>query len=82
MTAGGIDAAALPSREALGKELHALLTGLFPLHRSITGNGVRQTFAVMREVAPLEVGPSSTTGLCRVSGTSATPTSPTRPETG
>jgi aminopeptidase-like protein len=55
MTAGGIDAAALPSREALGKELHALLTGLFPLHRSITGDGVRQTFAVMREVAPLEV---------------------------
>jgi aminopeptidase-like protein len=42
--------------EDLGEEMYALAAKLFPLCRSITGDGVRQTVAILRKVVPeLEV---------------------------
>lgn len=38
--------------EQLGKEMYALAGRLFPICRSITGNGVRETLAVLREKIP------------------------------
>lgn len=38
-----------------GKELHRLIADLFPLCRSLTGNGVRQTLEVLRQYIPLQV---------------------------
>lgn len=35
-----------------GAELHALLERLFPICRSLTGDGVRQTLAIVREYLP------------------------------
>jgi aminopeptidase-like protein len=37
----------------LGHQLHQLLVRLFPICRSITGNGVRQTLQILREHIPL-----------------------------
>jgi aminopeptidase-like protein len=39
----------------LGDEMHHFAEVLFPLCRSITGNGVRQSLAMIRERIPLEV---------------------------
>ena len=39
----------------LAKELEAALARLYPICRSITGNGVRQTLAILKESIPLEV---------------------------
>lgn len=39
----------------LGAQMYALATRLFPICRSITGDGVRQTLAMLREVIPLEM---------------------------
>jgi aminopeptidase-like protein len=41
--------------ETLGRELHALLADLFPICRSITGNGVRQTLRRLQDFVPLEI---------------------------
>jgi aminopeptidase-like protein len=41
-------------REAMGKELHALIQRLYPICRSKTGNGVRATLDILNEVAGLE----------------------------
>jgi aminopeptidase-like protein len=41
--------------ETAGKEMHRLITELYPICRSITGNGVRETMAVLRRHIPLEV---------------------------
>lgn len=38
-----------------GRQLHDLVTRLFPIPRSLTGDGVRQTLAVLAERLPLEV---------------------------
>jgi aminopeptidase-like protein len=46
--------AAAPEGNA-GEEMHALARRLFPLCRSITGNGVRQTLAIVGEHVPLEI---------------------------
>ena len=35
--------------------MHALMRRLFPICRSITGNGVRETLSILRETVPLEV---------------------------
>jgi aminopeptidase-like protein len=42
-----------PDPARLGEELHALVARLYPLLRSITGEGVRRTLDVLCEVAPL-----------------------------
>ena len=39
----------------LGKEMHELVERLYPLCRSITGDGVRQTLEIIGELVPLDV---------------------------
>ena len=41
--------------EAEGRAMHELATRLYPIPRSITGDGVRETLGVLREAVPLEV---------------------------
>lgn len=38
-----------------GNELHALMARLYPVCRSITGNGLRQSLRILQEIAPLEI---------------------------
>lgn len=38
-----------------GEEMHRWIAGLYPICRSITGDGVRQTLAAVRERIPLEI---------------------------
>ncbi len=40
---------------SLGGEMHGLMRKLFPICRSITGNGVRKTLSLLREHIPLEI---------------------------
>jgi aminopeptidase-like protein len=40
---------------AVGAEMHALITRLYPICRSITGNGVRETLRIIQEQVPIEV---------------------------
>jgi aminopeptidase-like protein len=40
---------------ALGHELHGLVTELYPICRSITGNGVRRTLEILQRTIPLQV---------------------------
>ncbi|MEM7068647.1 MAG: DUF4910 domain-containing protein [Pseudomonadota bacterium] len=37
----------------IGNELHEFVTKLFPIHRSVTGNGVRQTLKAIQELTPI-----------------------------
>jgi aminopeptidase-like protein len=39
--------------EALGAEMHGLVRELYPICRSITGDGLRQSLAILQRVAPL-----------------------------
>jgi aminopeptidase-like protein len=39
----------------LGEEIYALVSRLYPICRSITGNGVRESFAILSEHIPLQV---------------------------
>ncbi len=64
MTASGSSSApsgapARPAAESvsaeLGAQMHALIAQLYPICRSITGDGVRQTLAALTEHIPLEV---------------------------
>jgi aminopeptidase-like protein len=41
--------------EAIGQEMHALVAELYPICRSITGDGVRRTLDIVRKRLPLEV---------------------------
>jgi aminopeptidase-like protein len=50
-----IDPQTLPDAEQVGTELHDLVRELFPLCRSLTGDGVRQTLALIGERVPLEL---------------------------
>jgi hypothetical protein len=47
------DTASAP--DAVGQELHELMRELFPIRRSLTGDGVRETLAVLARDVPLEV---------------------------
>ena len=50
------EAAAAPAAsERLGEEMHALAGRLYPIPRSLTGEGVRETLGILREVVPLDV---------------------------
>jgi len=39
----------------VGKEMYQLISELFPICRSITGNGVRKTLSILKEHIPLEI---------------------------
>lgn len=41
--------------ERLGAEMHALIARLYPICRSITGDGLRQTLGILGEIAPLQM---------------------------
>lgn len=41
--------------ERMGREMHALIAQLYPLCRSMTGDGVRQTLAIIKEHIPLTI---------------------------
>jgi aminopeptidase-like protein len=45
---------------ALGEEMFGLMGRLFPICRSITGDGVRQTLKILQEYLPLEIHEVST----------------------
>lgn len=51
-SAGGAEPAG-PDSEALGRELYALVAELYPLCRSITGDGVRETLKRLLRIVPL-----------------------------
>jgi len=36
----------------IGKQIHELASRLFPLNRSITGEGVRQTLKILKDIVP------------------------------
>ena len=50
-----IDWDTVPAPGAAGRELHELMTELFPIPRSLTGEGVRSTLAVLARELPIEV---------------------------
>ena len=39
----------------VGSEMHALITRLYPICRSITGNGVRETLRIIQKQIPIEI---------------------------
>ncbi len=49
-----LDRSALPVPEQAGAEMHALMHELYPLCRSLTGDGVRRTFELIEREVPLE----------------------------
>jgi aminopeptidase-like protein len=51
----GIDWGEVPDSAAVGQEIHELLAELYPITRSITGNGVRKTFDIVQRRLPLEI---------------------------
>ena len=50
-----IDWETVPDAETLGAESHALMTALFPIPRSLTGEGVRRTLKLLGKTVPLEI---------------------------
>ncbi len=45
----------MPDNHQLGERIYALSQRLYPICRSITGNGVRQTLKILQEFIPLEI---------------------------
>lgn len=43
------------NRKALAREIEGYLLRLFPINRSLTGEGNRETFHILQEIVPLEV---------------------------
>ncbi|MGH7773960.1 MAG: DUF4910 domain-containing protein, partial [Candidatus Binatia bacterium] len=39
----------------LGQEMHRLVSELYPICRSITGDGVRETLGIIKRMIPLDV---------------------------
>jgi aminopeptidase-like protein len=54
-SAEGIDARLLREAGAVGREAHALMERLYPLCRSLTGDGVRRTLQLLQEIIPLKI---------------------------
>ena len=42
----------LNAEKNIGKKIHALAKKLWPINRSITGNGVRRTLRLLKEICP------------------------------
>ncbi len=55
MTQTGDDIGVPPEVTDIGERLHALIARLYPICRSLTGDGVRQTLRILQEYLPLEV---------------------------
>lgn len=51
----GVDWDAAPGAAAAGSEIYELLRELYPICRSISGDGVRQTFELLAALLPLQV---------------------------
>jgi aminopeptidase-like protein len=51
----GVDWSAVPDAREAGEEIHRLLAELYPIGRSLSGPGVRQTFELLQAVLPLSV---------------------------
>jgi aminopeptidase-like protein len=51
----GVDWSVVPTAEDAGSELHGLIAELYPICRSLTGEGVRETLAIIGRDVPLEV---------------------------
>lgn len=51
----GVDWSAAPAVAEAGSEIYRLLVDLYPICRSISGDGVRRTFDLISPVLPLEV---------------------------
>ena len=43
------------ARDGVGEEIYRLVVELYPICRSITGDGMRETLSLIREQVPLEV---------------------------
>ena len=41
--------------DSIGEEIYQLIAELFPMHRSITGNGFRKTMQHIKQIIPLEI---------------------------
>ena len=41
--------------QAVGTEMHSLIRNLYPICRSITVEGLRQSLGILQRIAPLEV---------------------------
>jgi aminopeptidase-like protein len=52
---GHTDPSATTARPGVGEELHGLVAELYPIARSITGDGVRETLRRIGELVPLDV---------------------------
>jgi aminopeptidase-like protein len=51
----GVDWDAVPATAEAGREIYGLIEQLYPICRSISGDGVRQTFELLTRLLPLEV---------------------------
>jgi aminopeptidase-like protein len=51
----GIQLRVLREADSVGREAHALMERLYPLCRSLTGDGVRQTLQWLQEIIPLKI---------------------------
>ena len=49
-----IDWSTVPERDVVGVDLHAAMRELFPIPRSLTGDGVRSTLAILGRDLPIE----------------------------
>lgn len=50
-----IEALEEQAKKSLGQEMYQLISRLFPICRSITGDGVRETLNILKEFIPLEI---------------------------
>jgi aminopeptidase-like protein len=50
-----LQSAASPSTDNVGKGMHGLISDLYPICRSITGEGVRETLGVLQQYIPLSI---------------------------